>query len=267
MSRPNLEGLYGITANPLRLVFMMGTVWKLAAENNQSGIDILEIGSWCGASALTWGEALEIHNQGTGSLTCVDAWEPFVNLEQNPDRVSQDMDNALADEEPFDIFQHNIKFLPPSVDVDIRRGWSSDVLPTLDKESFDLIYIDGDHAYPSVASDIKLCSALLKDGGIICGDDLELQAHQVDASFAKNQPDLDKYYDEDLAAHYHPGVTLAVSEKFGSVSSWFGYWAMQKKGAAWQTVSLDGMPAHIPSNISPKSLIGLKALLMEHGLL
>ncbi len=181
--------------------------------------------------------------------------------------MSREINEALSNDEPYGVFLQNTQHLPLKVDLTVRRGWSSDVLPTLSLESFDLVYIDGDHSYQGVSADIEASGTLVNDGGIICGDDLELQAHQVDALIAKDSPNLDKYQDEKSGIVYHPGVTLAVSDKFGPVSSWHGFWAMQKIGAHWQKVSLEGMPPHIPSTISVQNLIGLKALLMERGIL
>lgn len=263
----NFDGIYGMTANPLRQIFMMGAVWRLALNRQNEPLNILEVGSWSGASALTWGEALEIHNNGMGSLTCVDAWEPYYDETEIPDDISRQINRALSEEEPYRVFQQNIKHLPSTVKLTVHRGWSGDVLPTLPSESFDLVYLDGDHSYRTVSSDIDAGCRLVNQGGMICGDDLELQAHQTDASIAADRPNLDKFCDEASGIMFHPGVTLAVGEKFGPVSSWHGFWAMQKDGTKWRNVSLQGMPCRIPSNISAENLIGLKALLMEHGLM
>ena len=267
MSNPNFCDIYGYSAHPLRLVFMIGSVWYLTKVFPNKKLNLLEIGSWCGASALTWGEAIEIHNQGIGGLTCVDAWEPFIDLSINSDAPNLQMHSLLKTEEPYNIFKNNMQFFPKSVDLKILRGWSQKVLPTLLKEEFDLVYIDGDHCYESIVDDIRLSSRLVADGGIICGDDLELQSHNVDASIAKENLRLDKYYSEEFDMTYHPGVTLAVGDMFGPVSSWAGFWAMQKNGSDWDHVSLEGMPPHMPSNLSSKNLVGLKSLFMQHGLI
>jgi predicted O-methyltransferase YrrM len=267
MSVPNFMGIYGMTANPLRQVFMMGSIWFLSTIKKNLSLNILEIGSWSGASALTWGEALKLHNNSDGSLTCVDAWKPYYRADEIFDDLSKEINKALSNDEPYNVFLENVEYLPPGIDLTIHRGWSSEVLPTLKPASFDLVYIDGDHSYQSVSEDIKISCTLINEGGIVCGDDLELQAHQVNPFIAMERQYLDKYQDEKTGIICHPGVTLAVAEKFGPVSSWYGFWAMQKIGATWKKVSLRGMPSHIPSTISGKNLIGLKALLMQHGLL
>ena len=81
MNRPNLSGIYGGTANPLRQVFMIGAIWRLARDFGGEPLDLVEVGSWAGASALTWGQGLYSHNDGTGSLICIDAWKPYFNPE------------------------------------------------------------------------------------------------------------------------------------------------------------------------------------------
>jgi predicted O-methyltransferase YrrM len=172
---PIFDGIFGATANPLRQIFMIGAMWRLAQEERADKVQVLEVGSWCGASALTWGEAIQLHFAGDGKITCIDAWQPYVDIDTNPDDNNRDMDKALRQDEPFDIFRHNIGYLPNSVEVEIRKGWSRDELPKLPAGMYDLVYIDGDHAYEGVKSDIANAAGLVRSGGILCGDDLELQ--------------------------------------------------------------------------------------------
>lgn len=265
--RPNFDGAFGLTANPIRLMFMMGAVWRLAQRPMNDYVRILEIGSWCGASALTFGQGIEEYFAGNGSITCVDAWEPYVDLVVNPDENNRQMNEVLQRDQPFQVFNQNIRFLPATMEVEIHRGWSSDVLPGLPQESFDLVYIDGDHTYAGVEADIRNSAGLVKVGGILCGDDLEIQDGQCDLSILDLEPNIDSYYDERNDTYFHPGVTKAVGEAFGQVSAWSGFWAMEKSGAGWNKVSLKGMLPRIPKWITPKSLIGLKAWLMESDFL
>lgn len=153
------------------------------------------------------------------------------------------------------------------MEVEIRKGWSQDELPKLPAGMYDLVYIDGDHTYEGVKSDIANAAGLVRSGGILCGDDLELQAHECDLAILNTQPNIDQHYDPAVDAYFHPGVTKAVNETFGQVSSWYGFWAMQKMDDGWVPVSLRGMPPHIPGHIPARSLMGLKALLMEEGIL
>ena len=53
---------YAILSAPVRHVFMITTVWYLAQEKKREDMQILEIGSWVGASALSFAQGLKTHN-------------------------------------------------------------------------------------------------------------------------------------------------------------------------------------------------------------
>ena len=64
---------------------------------------------------------------------------------------------------------------------------------------YDVVFIDADHTYGPVRKDITESLRLIKDGGIICGDDLNLQFHEVDKNNAKLNKDRQKQLKKDLA--------------------------------------------------------------------
>jgi hypothetical protein len=51
--------------------------------------------------------------------------------------------------------------------VEIREGWSWDVLNVFPDAFFDFIYLDADHTYESVVKDIKALERKIKIGGYI----------------------------------------------------------------------------------------------------
>ena len=55
--------------------------------------------------------------------------------------------------------------------VELISGWSMEELPKLKPESFDLIYIDGNHDLVPVLMDSVLSWRLLKVGGVLLWDD------------------------------------------------------------------------------------------------
>ena len=65
----------------------------------------------------------------------------------------------------------------------INRGWSFDVLPQYPNETFDFIYIDGDHSYEGCKRDLIISSQKIKKGGIIAG-------HDYFVNIAKNRGDF-----------------------------------------------------------------------------
>jgi predicted O-methyltransferase YrrM len=55
--------------------------------------------------------------------------------------------------------------------VTVKRGYSHEVLPTLEDNSFDIIYIDGNHEPEYVLEDAVLAFRKLKVGGRLIFDD------------------------------------------------------------------------------------------------
>ncbi len=261
--KPLFDMQYGILSAPVRHVFMMGCVWYLTKQGKRPDLRILEIGSWYGASALSWGEGLALHNGGQGSLTCVDGWVPFFDRSKHQDDVYVAMEHSLGSDTAYNIFLHNIRTLPGSINCQHLRGKSENILPLMGRDTFDVVFIDADHTYEPVKKDIMLSMPMVREGGIICGDDLNLQWSQVDQANAKANHDRDFIKDPKTGRNFHPGVTLAVQEIFGEVSMWGGFWAMQKKGDGWQKISLKGMPVHYPSHFPAEAVERAKSHLAD----
>ncbi|MDJ0661031.1 MAG: class I SAM-dependent methyltransferase [Crocosphaera sp.] len=55
--------------------------------------------------------------------------------------------------------------------VQVHRGYSTDILEQFPDEYFDWIYIDGNHLYEYVLKDLELSFKKTKSGGFITGDD------------------------------------------------------------------------------------------------
>lgn len=145
-------------------------------------------------------------------------------------------------------------FPPPESGSITSGGASSNILPHLRKKYFDIIYIDGSHYYEDVLRDIRLADELLVDGGIMCGDDLEMQISDVGREVAEQNKSVDFLItNPNAGTGLHPGVALAVDEFFGRVSALRGYWHMQKTPEGYREVSLGGanvfIPRHFPDQL------------------
>jgi Flp pilus assembly protein TadD/predicted O-methyltransferase YrrM len=245
--------MWALQGVPARHAYMQLLVETLCKGRGEKPLHILEIGSWAGGSAITWAEAIKKHNQGRGRVVCIDPWKLYFRSDQYSDlpgdqqRVYQEMSAALSAGQVFDLFMHNIRVCKHEDLILPFKGSSDEILPLFGEGRFDLVFIDGDHTYPRVLEDIRKSSSLVVEGGFLCGDDLELQISQADQNHAELNKHKDYILDPRTKVNFHPGVSLAVGEIFGTVSVWEGFWAMRKRGRGWKMVDLPkALPGQLP---------------------
>jgi predicted O-methyltransferase YrrM len=230
---PVMAALQGV---PIRHAYMQTLVEQECRRRENQPYKILEIGSWAGGSTITWCNAIQSFNKERGFVVCVDPWECYVDDINSDFVVYKTMHDALKSGNIFNLFLHNIRSSGFNSLVKVMKGQSRDILPLLKPESFDLVFVDGAHDYTNVALDLKNAAPLVRNGGILCGDDLELQVTEVDMKNAIENSASDYVLDPKNNRLFHPGVTLAVGELLPSVSAWQGFWAMRKYGTNWQIV-------------------------------
>ena len=108
---------------------------------------IVEIGSYLGASTCFLASA--VRRRG-GKVYAVDTWTNLGMTEGPRDTFKEFCDNT----KPF------------SGCIHIRKGTSGDIARGF-SEKVDLIFIDGDHSYEGVKSDLDAWLPKVKDGGIV----------------------------------------------------------------------------------------------------
>ncbi|MDP6429239.1 MAG: class I SAM-dependent methyltransferase [Rhodospirillales bacterium] len=241
---------------PARQVYMSACVDILGKSlgDTPPPLRILEIGSYMGASLLTWAAAAErLYRKGC-EILCIDPWGDSGAGQYKPG-VQQALESQIA----YEIFRHNAAVTGKKDNVSVieMRATSRAALPLLGDKQFHLIYVDGGHFYDDANFDIGACHRLLSPGGIMCGDDLELQAHQCDMEFLRANTSAD-YVTTPNGEELHPGVTLAVHEFFGKVSAFEGFWAMRKQdGGGYQQVEFSGatgiIPGHWPEHLQDQA--------------
>jgi predicted O-methyltransferase YrrM len=218
---------------------------------NKGKILLIEIGSWAGGSAITWAKAIK-NSDAEASIICIDPWIDYINDAKNKDWTHKTMKKALLKKKIYKLFLHNVITSGCSDMISILQGTSEGMLPYVRDNVADIIFIDGDHSYDSVLRDIQLSAPLLKNGGIICGDDLELQYYEVDQITIRKFKDYDVIQDPFTKKRYHPGVSMAVYDFFKmEISSWEGLWAMQKYQNQFCKISLscDNIKVDIPCHL------------------
>ncbi|HVR58283.1 MAG TPA: class I SAM-dependent methyltransferase [Pseudolabrys sp.] len=234
----------------IRKAHMTSLVRYLKERHGLQTVNVLEVGSWAGASTITWARAIKDLGL-SGSVHCVDIWEPYFDLKANPADIYQKMNRAADHGVVFQEFRRNISAAGVEDIVTFTKGNSREVLPGLDKETYQIIFIDGSHLYDDILNDIVQAKRLVVEGGIVCGDDLELTANFVDPIVHREAlaGNLDFTEDPSTGVSYHPGVSQAIADTFGEVSVWDGLWAVRRAGTGFEKLDhLDYKP-RIPDHL------------------
>jgi len=223
-------------------IFLAGQLWqnreplmRSLIENEikdktNSNFNILEIGSWAGGSAILWATTLQKHKRD-GMVYCIDHWE-------GGEGAPKAMKRAVKGDKIFKLFLHNIRISGVRDRVVILRGTSDSIAPTFVENFFDFVYVDGDHSYSQFRRDLLGFKKLVKVGGVLCGDDFELELSKVDASYAKEHKESDTIIDPRTGKGFHPGISVALHEIFGGVSSREGFWAIRRTADGWEFIDL-----------------------------
>ncbi len=194
-----------------------------------SSYKVLEIGSWAGQSAILWASVCKEKKKGMVFL--IDTW-------RTTDNAPEAMKWAVKKNRIFKLFLHNIEKSGVKDYIVPIKGASDTIAEILQPNIFDLVYIDGDHAYTQFRKDLLNYMKVVKTGGIICGDDLELHPNEIDILHAKEHCEEDFILDLKSKVYFHPGIALGINEVFGDVSMKNGFWVMRKVKDEWKTVNL-----------------------------
>ena len=249
---------------PERHKYFLPVASCIARQRANSDLQILEIGSWAGASVVTW--VLALRETGLpGKVTCVDPWRPYFDTNKERGRHYWEMNAAARSGLIFRLFEHNLRTTGVAGCVEVCRGDSREILPGFADGSFDIIYIDGSHRFEDVLYDIQQSKRLLRSDGVVCGDDLEIAPNSVSEEELGQAvaAGSDFVYSETAGKSYHPGVTAAVAKEFGMVSQWSGFWAAQRFRDGWTHPALDlsalRPPEHIQTSRGTQRIVGSTA--------
>jgi len=203
----------------------------------------MEIGVWYGkGSTQTW---LTLAPRDS-EFILIDSWKPYASNRDLIDDTSFDykeMDNLSTDAFMSAFLETKKIEMERSRDglgVTLLRGDSARFLRYLQDGALDFIYIDGDHKYEKVKSDIKEAKRLIsKEFGLICGDDLERLPSKELYELAKQHPERD-FLRAPVA--FHPGVLAAIYEEFDRVNMVNGFWWIVMAGGKFDPDLLKPIP-------------------------
>lgn len=158
--------------------------------------DILELGSWCGRSAVALGMAAR--QTGNTQVHCVDLFPEASDWFENPDgsysfavELNRKRYNAYQEQtvwaEPFlrdirPVYQQFGSTWQAFNTAILKNDLTAHVMPyRMDLEGFAeqapenfalrMAFIDGDHCYSAVCRDIEIIERFLLPGGWLCFDD------------------------------------------------------------------------------------------------
>lgn len=126
-------------------------------ELSQRPINYLEIGTLVGGNVISVCQTFAKHPNS--KVYCIDPWEEYQHYSEYEGKQASN----------FEMFLHNIQLIDKPVGV--LRGYSHDIVPKLADNSFDLIYIDGNHEPEYVLEDAVMSLWKVKVGGYMIFDD------------------------------------------------------------------------------------------------
>jgi hypothetical protein len=194
------------------------SLFTLAFSSASLPGDIIELGSWCGRSAIALGLAARL--SGKGKVHCVDLFPEKNDWHQNADgtysfAVTIDgkrygaygeqtvwAEPYLRDIAPvYERYAGTLEAFNDTMRVNDLTGWVNPFKGDLHKFasnapqgfSVRLAYIDGDHSYSAVADDIQLIEQFLLPNGWICFDDAFSSYDGVNEAIQKHIIDSGRY--------------------------------------------------------------------------
>lgn len=221
-------------ASQARLAVLLQLIGRLDRDGRKS-MRVLEVGSYEGSSALQWSRGLALLPEG-GEVLCIDPWVSHITeTELKTSDTYRLIHEDLASGKVFERFQNNIKEAPPNAPISFFRGTLSEWMGVRPGHLFDIVYIDGCHHFTKVMRDLLFAQVLVNDGGILCGDDLEVQISPGSPGEAEARAHAEEDFVRTERIDYHPGVSLAVMETFGLVWASHGTWAVRKTQFGWRS--------------------------------
>jgi len=194
------------------------SLFTLALSSTELKGDVLELGSWCGRSAVALGMAAKL--SGKSKVYCVDLFPEKGDWFKNADgtysfAVTIDgrkvgaygeqtvwAEPYLRDIAPvYERFSGILEAFNSAIQANGLLDWvrpiKGDLFSFAATAPRDLAlrmaFIDGDHSYSAVATDIEIIERFLLPGGWICFDDAFSSYDGVDEAIRKHVIDSGRY--------------------------------------------------------------------------
>jgi predicted O-methyltransferase YrrM len=190
------------------------TIYERVLKSRTAPLRSAEIGSAVGLGSTR--TACEFVKPCGGTLYCIDPWiDPSWYFAFLANMMIHDLESTV---------------------IPIRSS-SRDAARLFDDKSLDAVFLDGSHIYPDVLADVDAYLPKVRKGGFLFGHDL----HDLPSCFDRNEllaisgvNNADANYTDDqgrvVRVNVHPGVVLAVQDRFGDEVEQFpdsSIWAKQ----------------------------------------
>ena len=97
-------------------------------------------------------------------------YDPNDIFSKDVQQLFSEKNSQLAMDRLFNIVSSNLVKFGGRAKLLREKSW--DVADQIEDKSLDLVYIDGDHTYEGVVKDLASWFPKVRQGGIICGDDI-----------------------------------------------------------------------------------------------
>jgi len=187
---------------------------------------VLEVGSWVGNGSTR--VIVEAIRDVGGTLYCVDTWRGSDNVKHHQ-RYREHYKDMFA------VFRDNVRASRADEMVKPLVAPSTEASKRFRDGTFDLIFIDGNHAYSQAKQDILTWLPKVRFGGILCGHDCDADYATLDDNL---RSEIERHGEEDVLHNtsspgppaFHPGVVKAVHEIFGGKAK---LWLESKPTTIW----------------------------------
>ncbi len=177
-----------------------GLLDELARSLLKPEMRMAEIGCWKGSSTAV---LARVAAEAGGLVDAIDTW--------GGEGSGHTAEAAARD--VFSVFRANLQALGVADAVRPHRMASAQAVNGFPLNSFDLVFIDGDHRYSAIRKDLDEWFARVKPGGVLCGHDCE--NHFEDLSPEQQREVIGQREIDYIPGIGHPGVIFALHEKFG----------------------------------------------------
>lgn len=180
-------------------------LFELVEQYKQPNMVMAEIGTYDGSTTAVIASMIKQEN---GKYIAVDWFKGNRSVPQGPPGQSHGYDENQHDIVLED-FKYNIQQTKCEDIVDIIDAPSLEAAKQIEDKSLDICFIDADHSYSAVKEDILAYIPKVKDGGILCGHDLDDGVEVHFNTWSKEE------LEQDMAKGGHAGVAQAVGEIIG----------------------------------------------------